>query len=155
MALKEKIRAWNEMRGISVGAYLPLEKKHYIEIGEDIIILKDFDFEFHDGIKTKVKGLAINSSSTRDNLATVKAVASLFGDRNIRFEFDFANLILKIIINNYDEEESEYVPLYNDGFGSIKEGREKFEELLKNIRNAGIRICDYLDAEDLRDIFEE
>lgn len=79
MTLKEKIRAWNEMRGISIGAYLPLEKKHYVEIGEDIIILKDFDFEFFDGIKTKVKGLAINSSSTRDNLETVKTVVSLFG----------------------------------------------------------------------------
>lgn len=99
MALKEKIRAWNEMKGISVGAYLPLEKKHYIEIGEDIIILKDFDFEFFDGGKTKVKGLAINSSSTRDNLETVKTVVSLFGDRNIRFEFDFANFLLKITMN--------------------------------------------------------
>ena len=155
MTLKEKIREWNETRGISIGAYLPLEKKHYIEIGEDIIILKDFDFEFYDGIKTKVKGLAINSSSTRENLATVKSVAMTFGTENINFEFDFANLILKIIINNYDEEESEYVPLYNDGFGSVKESCEKFEELLKNIRNAGIRLCDEIDAEDLREIFEE
>lgn len=79
MALKDRIKAWNEMKGISIGAYLPLEKKHYIEIGEDIIILKDFDFEFYDGGKTKVKGLAINSSSTRDNLETVKTVVSLFG----------------------------------------------------------------------------
>lgn len=155
MALKEKIRAWNEMRGISIGAYLPLEKKHYVEIGEDIIILKDFDFEFYDGGKTKVKGLAINSSSTRDNLATVKSVAMTFGTENIRFEFDFANFLLKINVDNYGKEESEYVPLYNDGFGSVKESREKFEELLKNIRDAGIRICDEIDAEDLKEIFEE
>lgn len=156
MTLKEKIRAWNEMRGISVGAYLPLEKKHYIEIGEDIIILKDFDFEFHDGIKTKVTGLAINSSSTRENLATVKAVAELFGDENIKFEFDFANFLLKITADNYGKEESEYVSLYNDSsFCSILEGRNKFEELLKKIRDAGIRICVHINAEDLREIFEE
>lgn len=159
MTLKEKIKEWNETRGISVGAYLPLEKKHYIKIGEDIIILKDFDFYFPSFdvmVKTKVKGLALNDHSTRDNLATVKSVALTFGTENINFEFDFANLILKIIINNYDEEESECVPLYNDSsFCSILEGRNKFEELLKNIRNAGIRICDYINAEDLKEIFEE
>ena len=159
MTLKEKIKEWNETRGISVGAYLPLEKKHYIEIGEDIVILKDFDFVFpsYDAmVKTKVKGLALNSHSTRDNLATVKSVALTFGTENISFEFDFTNLILKIIINNYDEEESECVPLYNDtSFCSILESRNKYEELLKNIRNAGRRICDYINAEDLREIFEE
>ena len=156
MTLKEKIKEWNKTRGISVGAYLPLEKKHYVEIGEDIIILKDFDFEFQDGGKTKVKGLALNSHSTRENLATVEAVASRFGNENIKFEFDFTNFILKIIINNYDEEESECVPLYNDSsFCSILESQNKFEELLKKIREAGSRICDYLNAEDLREIFEE
>lgn len=159
MTLKEKIKEWNETRGISVGAYLPLEKKHYIEIGEDIVILKDFDFVFpsYDAmVKTKVKGLALNSHSTRDNLATVKSVALTFGTENISFEFDFTNLILKIIINNYNEEESECVPLYNDtSFCSILESRNKYEELLKNIRNAGRRICDYINAEDLREIFEE
>lgn len=159
MTLKEKIKEWNETRGISVGAYLPLEKKHYIKIGEDIIILKDFDFYFPSFdvmVKTKVKGLALNDHSIRDNLATVKSVALTFGTENINFEFDFANLILKIIINNYDEEESECVPLYNDSsFCSILEGRSKFEELLKNIRNAGIRSCDYINAEDLKEIFEE
>ena len=159
MTLKEKIKEWNETRGISVGAYLPLEKKHYIKIGEDIIILKDFDFYFPSFdvmVQTKVKGLALNSHSTRENLATVKAVASRFGNENIKFEFDFTNFILKIIINNYDEEESECVPLYNDSsFCSVLEGRNKFEELLKKIREAGIRICDYINAEDLREIFEE
>ena len=154
MTLKEKIDEWNGKSG-SLGIFLPMEEKHYIEIGEDIIILKDFDFEFYDGGKTKVKGLAINSSSTRDNLETVKTVASLFGDRNIKFEFDFANFLLKITVDNYGKEESEYVLLYNDGPGSVKESREKFEELLQNIRNAGIRICDYINAEDLREIFEE
>ena len=159
MTLKEKIKEWNETRGISVGAYLPLEKKHYVEIEEDIIILKDFDFYFPSFdvmVKTKVKGLALNSHSTRENLATVKAVASRFGNENIKFEFDFTNFILKIIINNYDEEESECVPLYNDSsFCSILEGRNKFEELLKKISNAGSRICDEIDAEELRNIFEE
>ena len=159
MTLKEKIKEWNETRGISVNAFLPVDKKHYIEIGDEIIILKDFDFNFPSFdvmVKTKVKGLALNSHSTRENLATVKAVAELFGNENIKFEFDFTNFILKIIINNYEEEESECVPLYNDSsFCSILEGRNKFEELLKNIRNAGIRICDYINAEDLRNIFEE
>ena len=160
MTLKEKIEEWNKTRGISLDVFLPLQKKHYVEIGEDIIILKDFDFNFlsfDSMVKTKVKGLALNSHSTRENLATVKAVAELFGNENINFEFDFANLILKIIINNnYDEEESECVPLYNDSsFCSILEGRNKFEELLKKIRDAGIRICDYINAEDLREIFEE
>ena len=155
MTLKEKIEEWNKTRGISLDVFLPLQKKHYIEIGENIIILKDFDFNFLSFdvmVKTKVKGLALNSHSTRENLATVKSVAMTFGTENISFEFDFANLLLKIIINNYEEEESECVPLYNDSsFCSILEGRNKFEELLKNIRNAGIRICDYINAE----IFEE
>ena len=159
MTLKEKIEEWNKTRGISLDVFLPLQKKHYIEIGENIIILKDFDFNFLSFdimVKTKVKGLALNSHSTRENLATVKAVAELFGNENIKFEFDFTNFILKIIINNYEEEESECVPLYNDSsFCSILEGRNKFEELLKKIRDAGIRICDYINAEDLREIFEE
>ena len=154
MTLKEKIDEWNGKSG-SLGIFLPMEEKHYIEIGEDIIILKDFDFEFYDGGKTKVKGLAINSSSTRDNLETVKTVASLFGDRNIKFEFDFANFLLKITVDNYGKEESEYVPLYNDGPSSVKESREKFEELLRNVRKAGIEICNEIGAKDLREIFEE
>ena len=44
MTLKEKIDEWNGKSG-SLGIFLPMEEKHYIEIGEDIIILKDFDFE--------------------------------------------------------------------------------------------------------------
>lgn len=156
MTFKEKIKEWNETRGISVNAFLPVDKKYYIEIGEDIIILKDFNFYFYDDAVANVKAaLAVNSHSTRENLETVKSVAELFGDRNIKFEFDFANLILKIIISNYGKEESEYVPLYDDGFISIEESRNKFEKLLKKIRDAGIRICDYIDAEELRDIFEE
>ena len=147
------------IKNLLIRKYLTLEKKHYIKIGEDIIILKDFDFYFPSFdvmVQTKVKGLALNSHSTRENLATVKAVASRFGNENIKFEFDFTNFILKIIINNYDEEESECVPLYNDSsFCSVLEGRNKFEELLKKIREAGIRICDYINAEDLREIFEE
>ena len=155
MTLKEKIEEWNKTRGISLDVFLPLQKKHYVEIGEDIIILNFLSFDSR--VKTKVKGLALNSHSTRENLATVKSVALTFGTENINFEFDFANLILKIIINNnYDEEESECVPLYNDSsFCSILEGRNKFEELLKKIRDAGIRICDYINAEDLRNIFEK
>ena len=155
MTLKEKIKEWNETRGISVNAFLPVDKKYYIEIGDEIIILKDFDFYFYDDAVVNVKALAINSHSTRENLETVKSVAELFGDKNIKFEFDFANLILKIIVSNYGKEESEHVPLYDDGFISIEESRNKFEELLKKIRNAGIRICDEIDAEELRDIFEE
>ena len=147
------------IKNLLIRKYLTLEKKHYIKIGEDIIILKDFDFYFPSFdvmVQTKVKGLALNSHSTRENLATVKAVASRFGNENIKFEFDFTNFIIKIIINNYDEEESECVPLYNDSsFCSVLEGRNKFEELLKKIREAGIRICDYINAEDLREIFEE
>lgn len=155
MTLKEKIEEWNKTRGISLDVFLPLQKKHYVEIGEDIIILKDFDFYFYDDAVANVKALAVNSHSTRENLETVKAVAELFGDKNIKFEFDFANLILKIIVSNYGKKESEHVPLYDDGFVSIEESRNKFEKLLKNIRNAGIRICDEIDAEELRDIFEE
>ena len=155
MTLKEKIKEWNETRGISVNAFLPVDKKYYIEIGDEIIILKDFDFYFYDDAVVNVKALAINSHSTRENLETVKSVAELFGDKNIKFEFDFANLILKIIVSNYGKKESEHVSLYDDSFISIEESRNKFEELLKKIRNAGIRICDEIDAEELRDIFEE
>ena len=159
MALKEKIRAWNEMRGISIGVYLPTEKKHYIEIGEDIIILKDFDFEIESddakSVKAKVKGLAINAHSTRMNLATVKTMAAIFKNENIRFEFDFANFILKIIISNHGKEESRCVLLYNGIKYFMNEDLKKFDELLRNVRKAGIEICNEIGAEDLKEIFEK
>lgn len=81
---------------------------------------------------------------------------SQFDAENIKLEFDFANLVLKIIINNEGEEGSEYVPLYNynAAFSSFKEELNKFRELIKNIRNAGIKICDEINAEELKKFFE-
>lgn len=158
MALKERIGEWNGKSG-SLGIFLPMEEERYIEIGEDIVILKDFDFEieFYDAksVKAKVKGLAINGHSTRMNLATVKTMVSLFGDRNIKFEFDFANFILKIIVSNHGREESRCVPLYNGVSHSMNEDLKKFDELVSKVRKAGTEICDEIGAEDLKEIFEK
>lgn len=156
--LKERIDEWNGKSG-SLGIFLPMEEKHYIEIGEDIIILKDFDFEieFYDAksVKAVVAGLAINDHSTRMNLATVKTMVSLFENKNIRFEFDFANFLLKIIVNNHGKEESRCVPLYNGVSYSMNEDLKKFDELVNKVRKAGIEICDEIGAEDLKEIFEK
>ena len=156
--LKERIDEWNGKSG-SLGIFLPMEEKHYIEIGEDIIILKDFDFEIESddakSVKAVVAGLAINAHSTRMNLATVKTMAAIFKNENIRFEFDFANFILKIIISNHGKEESRCVLLYNGIKYFMNEDLKKFDELLRNVRKAGIEICNEIGAEDLKEIFEK
>lgn len=61
MTFKEKIENWNKTRGISIGTSLLTEENNYIKIGNEIIILKDFDFEFDDSdAKAKVKALVVN-----------------------------------------------------------------------------------------------
>lgn len=70
----ELIKKWNEKKGNNFGINLPLDEDSYVEIGNEILILKEMKLYFtnfdNEESKTVITGLPINMHSTYDTIYT-------------------------------------------------------------------------------------
>ena len=94
-------------------------KKNYVEIGNEILILKEMKLYFKDindqesenfPVEVVINGLPINMHSTLENLGTVIYATQDFATEGVNFKFDFINGIVEITIQN----NSKKIPLFLD-----------------------------------------
>lgn len=76
----ELIEKWNKEKGGNFGIYLPLNEENYVEIGNEILILKEMKLYFKDinvqesenfPVEVVINGLPINMHSTLENCNSV------------------------------------------------------------------------------------
>lgn len=153
----ELIKKWNEEKGNNLGINLPLNEDSYIEIGNEILILKEtklyftnFDNE-NEKSEVVIAGLPINMHSTRENLVTAISIAREFVTEGIRLNFDFINGFVELTV----EDNSIYIPLFSDSiYTPCDLSARMFEELKENINEKGIELCEENENEDLLIYFE-
>ena len=105
----ELVEKWNKEKGGNFGIYLPSDEENYVEIGNEILILKEMKLYFKDvnaqesekfPVEVVINGLPINMHSTLENLGTVIYIAQDFVTEGVNFKFDFINGIAEITIQN-------------------------------------------------------
>ena len=158
MKKNELIEKWNKEKGGNFGIYLPLDEKNYVEIGNEILILKEMKLYFKDinaqesenfPVEVVINGLPINMHSTLENLGTVIYSAQDFVTEGINFKFDFINGIVEIAIQN----SSKRIPLFLDS--EYAENSDlMFLDFKENIKSKGRELCEEIGNEELLKIFE-
>ena len=156
----ELIEKWNKEKGGNFGIYLPLNEENYVEIGNEILILKEMKLYFKDinvqesenfPVEVVINGLPINMHSTYDNLQTAISVVKEFVVEGISLNFDFINGFAELTV----EDNSVNIPLFSDSiYTPCDLSARMFEELKKNINEKGIELCEENGNEDLLIYFE-
>ena len=154
----ELIKKWNEEKGGNFGIYLPLGEENYIEIGNEILILKEMKLYFKNinnqesenfSVEVVINGLPINMHSTLENLGTVIYSAQDFVTEGINFKFDFINGIVEIAIGN----SSKKIPLFLNS--EYTENSDlMFLDFKGNIKSKGRELCKEIGNKELLRIFE-
>lgn len=153
----ELIKKWNEEKGNNLGINLPLNEDNYIEIGNEILILKEtklyftnFDNE-NEKSEVVIVGLPINMHSTRENLVTAISIAREFVTEGISLNFEFINGFVELAV----EDNSVNIPLFSDSiYTPCDLSARMFEELKENINEKGIELCEENGSEDFLIYFE-
>lgn len=154
----ELIKKWNEEKGNNLGINLPLNEDSYIEIGNEILILKEtklyftnFDNE-NEKSEVVIAGLPINMHSTRENLVTAISIAREFVTEGISLNFEFINGFVELAV----EDNSVNIPLFSDSiYTPCDLSARLFEELKKNINIKGRELCEENGEEYLLRYFED
>ena len=151
----ELIKKWNEKKGNNFGINLPLNEDNYVEIGNEILILKEMKLYFQnfddEESETVITGLPVNMHSTYDNLQTVISIVKEFVVEGIRLNFDFINGFAELTV----EDNSVNIPLFSDSiYTPCDLSARMFEELKENINEKGIELCEENGNEDLLIYFE-
>ena len=154
----ELIKKWNKENGGNFGIHLPLDKQKYVEIGNEILILKEMKLYFKDindqesekfPVEVVINGLPINMHSTIENLGTVIYATQDFAAEGVNFKFDFINGIVEIAIQN----NSKKIPLFLDS--KYTENSDlMFLEFKENIKSKGRKLCKKIRNEEFLKIFE-
>lgn len=157
MKKNELIEKWNKEKGWNFGIYLPLDEKNYVEIGNEILILKEMKLYFKDindqesenfPVEVVINGLPINMHSTLENLGTVIYATQDFATEGVNFKFDFINGIVEITIQN----NSKKIPLFLDS--KYTENSDlMFLDFKGNIKSKGRELCEEIGNEELLKIF--
>lgn len=154
----ELIEKWNKEKGGNFGIYLPLNEENYVEIGNEILILKEMKLYFKDinvqesenfPVEVVINGLPINMHSTLENLGTVIYAAQDFVTESVNFKFDFINGIVEIAIKN----RSKKIPLFLDSEYTDNSDL-MFLDFKENIKSKGRELCEEIGNEELLRIFE-
>lgn len=154
----ELIEKWNKEKGGNFGIYLPLNEENYVEIGNEILILKEMKLYFKDinvqesenfPVEVVINGLPINMHSTLENLGTVIYAAQDFVTESVNFKFDFINGIVEIAIEN----RSKKIPLFLDSEYTDNSDL-MFLDFKENIKSKGRELCEEIENEELLGIFE-
>ena len=154
----ELIEKWNKEKGGNFGIYLPLNEENYVEIGNEILILKEMKLYFKDinvqesenfPVEVVINGLPINMHSTLENLGTVIYAAQDFVTESVNFKFDFINGIVEIAIEN----RSKKIPLFLDSEYTDNSDL-MFLDFEENIKSKGRELCEEIENEELLGIFE-
>lgn len=155
----ELIEKWNKEKGGNFGIYLPLNEENYVEIGNEILILKEMKLYFKDinvqesenfPVEVVINGLPINIHSTLENLGTVIYAAQDFVTESVNFKFDFINGIVEIAIEN----RSKKIPLFLDSEYTDNSDL-MFLDFKENIKSKGRELCEEIENEELLRIFED
>lgn len=155
----ELIKKWNEENGGNFGISLPLDKQKYVEIGNEILILKEMRLYFKDinaresekfPVEVVINGLPINMHSTLENLGTVIYIAQDFVTEGVNFKFDFINGIAEITIQN----SSKRIPLF---FNSkyMENSDLMFLDFKESVKSNGRKLCEEIGNKELLRIFED
>lgn len=154
----ELIQKWNKEKGGNFGIYLPLDEKSYVEIGNEILILKEMKLYFKDinaresenfPVEVVINGLPINMHSTLENLGTVIYSAQDFVTEGVNFKFDFINGIVEITIENSFKK----IPLFLDSEYTDNSDLT-FLDFKGNIKSKGRELCEEIGNKVLLRIFE-
>lgn len=142
-------------KGNNFGINLPLNEDNYVEIGNEILILKEMKLYFQnfddEESETVITGLPVNMHSTYDNLQTVISIVKEFVVEGIRLNFDFINGFAELTV----EDNSVNIPLFSDSiYTPCDLSARMFEELKENINEKGIELCEENGNEDLLIYFE-
>ena len=155
----ELIEKWNKEKGGNFGIYLPLNEENYVEIGNEILILKEMKLYFKDinvqesenfPVEVVINGLPINMHSTLENLGTVIYAAQDFVTESVNFKFDFINGIVEIAIENRLKK----IPLFLDSEYTDNSDL-MFLDFKENIKSKGKELCKEIGNEVLLRIFED
>jgi hypothetical protein len=159
----ELIKKWNKENGSNFGIHLPLNEENYIEIGNEILILKEMKLYFKDindqeindqesenfPVEVVINGLPINMHSTLENLGTVIYATQDFATEGVNFKFDFINGIVEIAIQNT----SKRIPLFLDS-KYMENSDLMFLDFKESVKSKGRELCKEIGNEELLKIFE-
>jgi hypothetical protein len=155
----ELVEKWNKEKGGNFGIYLPSDEENYVEIGNEILILKEMKLYFKDvnaqesekfPVEVVINGLPINMHSTLENLGTVIYIAQDFVTEGVNFKFDFINGIAEITIQN----SSKRIPLFFDS-KYMENSDLMFLDFKESVKSNGRKLCEEIGNKELLRIFED